>query len=296
MSDFLSRLADRALGKDAPVTPRLRSLFEPERLVSGTGLGWTQASSHGAEGTSADVRPPTGMATGREPDLGRRGAGLGWPGSPAPKAGQTVTARLASEPRDGRARGPAAATASSASASASLEVTAGGPAVNLPSHLDVTDVPDRSGAEQRAAQLRPSGTGTGLQAFQPSRGRARAAHPGQHPADGIEPPSSARLVLHEDAWPVPAGSGVQPSGVPSPGSEMAGRAYDVLAARVLRPHDRTRAMQSQDPEPVINITIGRIDVRAGSAPDGELRARPAPRGEPEPLGLNEYLRRREQRR
>jgi hypothetical protein len=77
---------------------------------------------------------------------------------------------------------------------------------------------------------------------------------------------------------------------------MAGRAYDVLAARVLRPHDRTRALQSQDPEPVINITIGRIDVRAGLAPDGERRARPAPRGGPEPLGLNEYLRRREQRR
>jgi hypothetical protein len=77
---------------------------------------------------------------------------------------------------------------------------------------------------------------------------------------------------------------------------MAGRAREVLAARVLGPHDRNRAPQSTDPEPVINITIGRIDVRAGPASEGERRARPAPRGGPEPLGLNEYLRRREQRR
>jgi hypothetical protein len=76
---------------------------------------------------------------------------------------------------------------------------------------------------------------------------------------------------------------------------MVGRAHEVLAARVLGPHDWNRAPQSPGPEPVINITIGRIDVRAGSASEGERRAKPASRGGPEPLGLNEYLRRREQR-
>jgi len=47
------------------------------------------------------------------------------------------------------------------------------------------------------------------------------------------------------------------------------------------------------PDPVINITIGRIEVRAGSASSGERRAEPAASRAAKPLSLEEYLRRRE---
>lgn len=297
MSDFLSRLADRALGKDAPVSPRLRSRFEPERMVSGAGLGWAEASSQRAEGMPADVTPAVGTPAGREPYLDAGGAGLRRPAPPASGVRRAVTARQASEPRDDRARGPAPTAAPPVRAPAFPGVPAGESAVHLPSHPDRTDAPDTPGAGQRAAtRLDPPSTGAGRPPGERSRARVRAAHPGEHPVGGIEPPPSARLVLRDDAWAVLAGPGAQPAGAPSPGGEMAGRTYEVLAARVLGPHDRNRALQNPDPEPVINITIGRIDVRAAPPPEAERRGRPASRGGPEPLGLNEYLRRREQGR
>jgi hypothetical protein len=294
VSDFLSTLSDRALGKDVPLSPRLRSLFEPERLVFGTGLGWAQASSQWAEGTPAGVRPAAETAAGRELDPGPGGAGPGWPESPAPGAGQAVTAWRASEPRDGRPGSLAPAATPPVSAPAFPVGTIGESAVPLPSHPEEPDTP---GAGQDAGiRLGPRGARAGRLPREPSRARVRAADPGQLPVGGIEPPPSARPILREDAWPVPAGPGVQPAGVLSTGSGMAGRAYDVLAARVLRPYERNRAPQNPSPEPVINITIGRVDVRAAPASEGERRAEPAPRGGPEPLSLNEYLHRREQGR
>lgn len=295
MSDFLSRLADRALGHDAPVSPRLHSLFEPERPVPGTGLGWAQASPDWAEGTPADGRPAAGTVAGREPGLGRGGADLGWPGSPAPEAGQTVTARQAGGPRDGRARGSALAAAPSASALAAPIVAAVESEDHLPSHPDVPDVPDAPSAGERAdIGPGPRGTRAGRPPREPSWARVTAAHPGQLPVGGTEPPPLGRRVFREDAWPVSAEPGVSPTGVPSPGSGIAARTYEVLSARVLQPHDRNRALQIPGPEPVVTITIGRVDVRAEPASESDHRATPAPRRGPEPLSLNEYLRRREQ--
>jgi hypothetical protein len=65
-----------------------------------------------------------------------------------------------------------------------------------------------------------------------------------------------------------------------------------LAPRPLPSRAEPRATIAA-PDPVINITIGRIEVRAGPAPGGERRAEPAARRAAKPLSLEEYLRRRE---
>ena len=65
-----------------------------------------------------------------------------------------------------------------------------------------------------------------------------------------------------------------------------------LAPRPLPSRAEPRA-KIPAPDPVINITIGRIEVRAAPAPGGERRAEPAARRAAKPLSLEEYLRRRE---
>jgi hypothetical protein len=60
-----------------------------------------------------------------------------------------------------------------------------------------------------------------------------------------------------------------------------------------RPPGTEPGAEIPGPDPVINITIGRIEVRAVPAPGGERRAEPAARLAAKPLSLEEYLRRRE---
>jgi hypothetical protein len=89
--------------------------------------------------------------------------------------------------------------------------------------------------------------------------------------------------------------GMTPPGVTPPDRDLrrSVTAADTALTPRLLPSRAEPQAKIPAPDPVINITIGRIEVRAGPAPGGERRTEPAARRTAKPLSLEEYLRRRE---
>ena len=246
MSDFIDRLAARAIGGEAALAPRLPSLFEPLQRAPVLAM----ADEGEVSARVRDVSPmlPTAAVPPPRPPV------------PAHELIEPRTARTArTEPAE-QARLPLPERA----------VTDAPPAPVLP---------PRSAAPVRAMAAEPSRvtpvserTATTPSSVSPRESRiAPIRHEAAHP------PTATGALL-----PAPAPVFATTSGLPA--SSQLGR-----AAAMRRPRDVPTGRESRtSSEPVVQVSIGRLEVRAAPA----AATPPRRRDGPQPSSLDDYLRQR----
>ena len=259
--DFFERLVDRALGVDGGIAPRLRSLFEPERQTA-PGPTLLEEPGHDDPGTAAtahrshETAPPTPQRSMMEPDRGSRDIAVkptGNESAPIVPLHRTVfidTPIIAESPEP-------------AMPLAAIPLVA----------PDATDAV-AEGAPPRATAATP---------LAPHRNDASA------PAAA---PAPISVVRWRDR---PAQSAAEASDAPMPPQLVPDSRVTIehgFATPSRAAHPRPLDDRYAEPAPAaptVNITIGRVEVRAVSTPAARPRAEA--RG-PQPLGLYEYLKRR----
>jgi hypothetical protein len=253
--DFFERLIDRTLGVDGGITPRLRSLFEPAGQTAGpNSLEQPQPDAIGDAATerhSQEALPLTPPPRKMQPDRG-----------PA----QDITVRpTEDEPA------PIVPSPRTVFVDASIVAETSPPAIPLaaaplvaPDAGDPVYAPHRDGnaSPPAAAHARISVPITVVRRRDPSSPGERDASDARVPPQLVP---DARVTIERDF--------ATPSRV----------------AHRREPDDRYVGQAAEPAAPSVNITIGRVEVRAISAPAPRPRAEP--RG-PQPLGLDEYLKRR----
>jgi hypothetical protein len=242
MSDFLDRLAARAIGGEAALAPRLPSLFEPLQR--------------------APIMPPADVDEAppdrRDAAPAMRAVPVEAPTSATPAS---TSARPAAAPvmpiERVAAAGPASPAASAARhASAPLNV----------SERATTSAVDRPAAP--SVSVRPAMPASPLP-VQPRQ--ARVAPDRQ---ETVRTPASNGVLLPAPA-PVFAVSLAAPA--------RSGRTVAARAAAA-----RTEGKADAAGEPVVHVSIGRLEVRAAPA----AAAPPRRRDGPQPSSLDDYLRQR----
>ena len=244
MSDFIDRLAARAIGSGAALAPRLPSLFEP--LQRAPVMAMADEGEAPVRARDTGPKPPAASAATPPPR----------PRMPAhaliePRTARTAPAEQAPLPLPGRAATdtPHAPTPPPRAA-APVRAMAAEPS-------RVTPVSERTAA-------RPSPVSPRESRIAPSR--HEAAHP----------PTAAGALL-----PVPAPVFATTNGLPA--SSQLGR------AAMCRPRDVPAGRASRtSSEPVVHVSIGRLEVRAAPA----VATPPRRRDGPQPGSLDDYLRQR----
>ncbi|MES2741982.1 MAG: hypothetical protein V4754_13660 [Pseudomonadota bacterium] len=285
--DFFSRMVQKALAADGLIAPRLPSLFEAAPgLPQGAAPAWRQATpqvgerEHGSRPAAPEAVPAgQGRPRARAPD----------PAAPPPaaEAGLALPARRTAALLAPARQAPWAADPD--------DIAAPEPVLPEPgraAHAPPTARPGRRAAADLGAGLPPAVL---LPAASPSaRTLAGLPAPGpQAPASG--PLAPTPTLSHADA---PRASGVllppapRPSPQPAAGPALAPPTPSVSPSA-------TRAAERSAPwnepalapaAPVINVTIGRIEVRAMPPPAGPGRPRAAA-VQAAPLSLDDYLKR-----
>jgi hypothetical protein len=274
MSDFLSTLLARARG-DAPgespavlLQPRPLARFEPTAPAGWDALTFSAESSPAEPPPPAPGAPPPPLAppdyrspipmtpAGHAPDPGLA-TGLSPKPQPPPPA-----ARDQQQPQT--PGGPLAKPAPAPLAAPPLT-----PQPPLAPPAGDGARPSRPPIEPNPAEIStttPPGVQPALTILPESERLASSPAPTSDPAD--------RLPAHlEPALPPPRTGRLQPA-LPAPPEAPA-------------------PPPAAPPDPVINVTIGRVEIRAAApAPAPERRPRP----EPPVLSLDDYLRRRQQER
>lgn len=271
MSDFLSRMVDRARGTVAAVVPRLPSRFEPDPAVP------LLRPDAGEEAPPPEpvMAAGDGALPGPVPDAGEARPTPARPGATRATGDDQDGSRrvrvLPAEPSDTRRRPPAYRAD-------------GGDAPAQPDGESEAR-PDRGRRDGAAVSLRSDGPA------------ARPAPEQPPPRDGFarrsRTPPAAPVLVRRDAHagdrPEPADRGVlvpaRPAADPLEPGPVAPAAPSRWAGG-----DGPPAGGATTTEAVVNVTIGRIEVRA--VPGSQTRREPARRGGPKPLGLEEYLQRR----
>ncbi|KAA0068671.1 hypothetical protein [Rhodanobacter sp. T12-5] len=243
MSDFLDRLAARAIGGGTALAPRLPSLFEPLQrapIMPLSGDGEPPPGHHETVSasttapTAAPMRPPLAPAA-TVPDTSRV----------APAALEPVSVPLPTR----------------VAASASRHDMPPSPPTAVPAPPLLVE---RSVALPVPPQIvTPS-------PIRPRQSRIATEHP--ESASPSHPPNGALL-------PAPA---------PVFGTTRAdapGRSMPVAALRTLA---APAGLDSASSEPVVHVSIGRLEVRAAPAPTTPTRRRDGP----QPSSLDDYLRQR----
>lgn len=266
--DFLGRLLDRSFGLSESVRPRVPSLFEPmPRLAVAPGIAWqTEAQSSHAEARQA---PPESRPRRLDPhgELARQA-------SRAAEANAQAAARADVMENDYERVSPRQIQRTSR-ASARL-VTPITTMEASDSHIDARvpmPPPSRAAADRGALQANHSVTSS------PGRNElARIVRPGD------EPQRAAPTRLENPIATVPPVAALMPLREAS-GAETA--TVTVLP----RPTGGESRAAPLDQGPIVNITIGRVEVRAGQSAAPTARWRAASAG-PGPLSLDEYLKQR----
>ena len=245
MSDFLTRLAERALGLTALVEPRSVGLFTP--VDEGTDSWTSEVSPESFPGRGQLAIPPAAPPAIRS--------------APGPEAQDTPAAMQPSR-QDHPVAGPL-------SHDPTLRPYAG----DGPGEVGASLAPDRlSGATRAAASGDRSSIGHGVRRADPvrtvsnaaDRSAAEDAAVGRRPSDAhVE--QAFRLSTVQAESRVPAGP-LHPSIVAAAGAARAGA-----------------------PDTRLEITIGRIDVRAPDARSTDAQRAIRRREEPG-LSLSDYLR------
>jgi hypothetical protein len=261
MSGFLQRLALRDSGALPVLKPRVPGLFEPA-----AGLHAPAGEDHGDRHDSADAVPaPRGrgmtpvdpMAEYRQPQPAHAAqSGAAGPVRAVPVTTPAVADRLP-EPAPAAARGapplsPQAARALALQARPDTSQAAITPAMSQP-------------VSQLAARAALSPAGERPQVDQQSDGWRREHH------DDAGGPASERLASQAPAL----------TGIPTPSVAAA-----IRAARAAEPRPAREAA------PVVQVTIGRVEVRASQGAAAPVRQA----NRQQPTSLDDYLRNREGRR
>jgi hypothetical protein len=297
VTDFLCRILERGVS-GAAVVPRLASLYEPEGQAA-LAVGGSGGARLSEERPARPVRAAGPSAAHGEARLGGADA-TSWAvgGDPPPGARRSaqhpeaglVADRDHDQGRDERrltgqrppGRTSLAGPANSIEAvSGAVEAAAGAGAGTDPDERGVTSGATEAVVEaavEAAAQTRPA---------RPARATVAVARP----VDGVPRPRGKAAARAADGGA--AGDDRRSVGELRPAFVVPVSANrQVSPARLTLPVDES----GSDAGAVINVTIGRIEVRAIAAPAPERPRRAAPGRRPGPLSLDDYLRQREQRR
>lgn len=286
-TDFLSRLAANAVGAAPLVAPRLRSRFEPDADASaGQGMEWEEP------GAGTETVAPAWSAASLRRTLA--GPPAGAPLLPEPAAAETV-ADAPPAPRGRRKPAPAPRAAPARADDASLVP---------PKRAEPPVAPGPERGEIQPAKAPPRPDPTPLAADEGPTGPPappilrHAALPLAPPAPReAEPPpppirETVRLAAAE-----PAPTQGTALAVPDPAASAPQPLLAFAAPRALRealppaPRRLERLPDAPAPATIVNITIGRVEVRGAEAAAPAVRARKeAPR--PAPQSLADYLARR----
>jgi hypothetical protein len=275
MSDYLTRLARKALGREPVLLPRLPGLFEPSAVGGSMG----EAASR-SEGLSV-AEPPARTAADRRPSpfRPRRVAPRATPASPPQPAaihlptGEKPPPEASPVPVRGNRPAPA------------LEETAALPGVARP-----VSWPQRM-EDDVSPPGPPSGPAAGAACPAPLEAPPPEPFTRQpQPSSAAGPPSTPvdRLSVHEP--PRIEGSGstrLRVAAAPAPAT--AALPLAAPAPPPTRSEPRAAKIQiSPPPAPAIRVSIGRVEVRLVAPP---APASPSPPSQPKPaMSLDDYLR------
>ena len=282
--DFLQQIVDRAFDRASPLSPRLPSLFEPPAatFVWPAGADGEDAVRPRVEGTEDQpardaVRPDrSSLASAATKDAGnlRQPDGDSVRVAPPTDAhGAEAAVAIAQAPRD-RETDRAAATLATARDTPRIEAE-----TTLPSQVAVDDA--TPGRQHHQLRLADEELPRGVLAAQRPIAFAQA--------DGSSTVEPGRP--RGDVLPRPVDGDVRPAD-PRHASEVPVRRIVLEPPTTSRrPHrEPLRAGPTPpEPEPVVNVTIGRIEVRAVAAPPAPTRQRAQAQ---KPLSLDEYLKQR----
>ena len=319
-SDFMSRLVSRSAGKVLAIEPRLPSLFEPNQDEP-PGLGFSEFSSEMAAESARAHKPAPDRSSRDQAEahidkrddrewLAAQPAGilgvqisvneirdqpapvpsedgpgahstanhsngrapLNTPNEPRPRThGAQPTFVLSESGSREHLRVPGRADSNGASAQQNRGVLA---ADDFGSAAPVANL-RRSSAVAMDGTAREYSTGADFDAA-PRRITARNISTGRPPSDNAAQPSRAEAGAES----------LTPERQPGRAEQFGQFAAAPSAARWRPPAVRTEARAEPMPEPVVNITIGRVEVRA--AVSAVPQAQPQKRGAA-PLSLEGYL-------
>ncbi|WP_426688224.1 hypothetical protein [Rhodanobacter ginsengiterrae] len=246
MSDFLDRLAARALGSETALVPRLPSLFEPSQRTS--------------------IMPPSddGEAVPRHRETG----------SAATVAPTTVPTRLPQAPVVAMADGSHVA----------------------PSAVEPVAAPPRAVADLPRAAVQPAPIGAAAPTPSPVIGRPVASSTVLRPAEVSAPlpvrSRQTRIAAEPTETVVPSPQSPPSSGalLPAPTPVFGAAAAPARSSRsaASRSPAGPAGAGSSSGEPVVHVSIGRLEVRAAPA----AATPPRRRDGPQPSSLDDYLRQR----
>jgi len=275
VNNFLSRLADRALGQAPLVDPLVRSWYDPASELEARETFTAPLPEPRAE--SASAPPETAVAPARA-------VGTVDPAAPAAAPPVPVRVPVEAPPRRGR-RGSTLPRAEAP--------RAGGESDRLP-----TAEPPAEGRSQR----QPVATPPPPRVESPRRRRATGARPSEPPAralgaaEGDADQPDERPGRLQAPPPEPAVAAQRPAAREQPVSAARRRGAhsspvrpQLASVRAAEAAPAQGRSDSAEP-PAVHVTIGRVEVRAPQAPPPPV---PPPAPEPRPgLTLDEYLRTR----
>ena len=297
MSDFLTRLADRALGRAAPIDPLIRSRYASGQELEAYDEVATPRGGRAPQGRREAVRALVATESTKPP-------------GPAAVRGARATARYQSPPAiipavDGPRARPGAAPPQAAAASPPAAPALPGATVPLrtaaplPIVAPLPDTAPRPDAVPRTPARRTPGVDDRRP---PQRPQSQAAPPGDEPGGRPAPPAAADVssaaapAATAAETPAVLGNARSAARAESRRAELLGasaRATQTVR-ETLAPTaalERSRAIRPvvSEEQPPVHVTIGRVEVRAPAAA-------PPPAAAPTPtrpaLSLDDYLRTR----
>ena len=278
MTDFLSRLADRALGQAPLVDPLVRSWYDPAPELETHET--FAAPLPGPRAESAAAPPETALAPARAVGTVDPAAPAEAPAVPVPVP---VRVPVEAPPRRGRRGGAPSPAEATSSAGEGDRVPAANPPLEGRSQTQPAAMPPPPRVE---SPRRPRATGV-----RPPAPSARAPRAAEGDADQPDHrPGRAEALFPEPAAEQRPAGGEQ--SVPrarqldAPPATVRSQLASVRAVEAAPSQGRSEPAESS----AVHVTIGRVEVRAPQAPP-PLAPPPAP--EPRPgLTLDEYLRTR----
>lgn len=236
MRDFFDRVTARALGGDSMLSPRLPSLFEPQRNLA---TGFAEEVSEVVAPAAQPSMPVERMSTPR----------LEMPESPAKGAAQkTATSRL---------------------------TTIEAPRPTIRHAVDVEPVHATSIARSKAVTAQEPQLSTSRRMLKSVERPIPSAHVQREGREEALPVHESRRATDEGSLLAPA----QPvfRTAPAPTS---------TATRLPGAHVVQGMQSAASHEPVVHVSIGRLEVRAAPSPGKAAQRQEAPRPSP----LDDYLR------
>lgn len=330
MTDFLTQLVTRSSGSAETIRPRLASIFEPARLAVGPVAGPASTPEISDELPVAEETPLGARLSAERPDSpvaesiagqpehalherGREGAApRAKPGPPLlPLVSPFAESPAGQSERRWHETQPGLAVQAAKSSPPPLppEGRESAPRANL-APLPEPETP-QSPPQAHSVQLYPAAQATQPGTLFPSTPTPATRPDGE--IQGVSPGASGhaahlqgeRVAAHDRGSalgfrpldesdllpkPLPTNSTVLPRAGLVRESRNA-RARTISKVGLTR-QDATEVLLAAESEPVIQVTIGRVEVRAASSPaPAASKERPTPAV----MSLDEYLRRRSQR-